>query len=147
MCSKAESSFEWVIERNTSDHKPIFIFLNKSDRLMDLLSQCYSSERACDCLKDIVNLFADRYRDIARRKKPDSLIHIYTTNATDTEDLRMVLSHVCREAVASRYQPTKRSSIPESSGLQPLLSRATEDEPELAIPIDEKVDRKSRRSF
>ena len=91
--------FQPLIRLSKFSNVPVFLFLNKSD----LFDEKFRSKRHFveSCFSDVAearDYYAQPFRNIMQEQGKKNLLHVYYTNATDTESLRGIFEEVFKAA-------------------------------------------------
>lgn len=102
---EAQLLFECVESHSCFKEVPIFLFLNKTDILREKLEGNHALNDFPNNVEEFKALYAQRFHDIANQcfrdkaKERDQTrtIHVYHTNATNAESLRVVFNEVSEQ--------------------------------------------------
>lgn len=96
--SEAEKLFQFIESLPWFREVPIFVFLNKIDLLREKLECKHVLNDFPNDVEEAKALYAQRFHDMAKGRAQQNRIHVYHTNATNTESLQCILNEVFRVA-------------------------------------------------
>ncbi len=99
--SEAEILFQSIESLPWFKEVPIFLFLNKTDILREKLEGNHALNDFPNNVEEFKVLYAQRFHDMGKGRGQQNRIHVYHTNATNTESLRCILNEVFK--VATRH--------------------------------------------